>query len=373
MIVGVPKEIKNNEFRVGMVPAGAKAFIAAGHTVYIEKDAGLGSGFADAEYEQVGAQILPKAAEVYAKSDMIIKVKEPVSEEYALCHEGQILFTYFHFASYEPLTRAMLASKSTCIAYETIETKDRRLPLLMPMSEVAGRMSVQEGAKYLERPSGGRGVLLGGVPGVEPAEVVVIGGGIVGANAAKMAAGLGAKVTIFDVNVDRLRYLADVMPANVVTRVSNEISILEKLRTADLVVGAVLVTGAVAPKLVKKYMLKEMKPGSVIVDVAIDQGGCCETSKPTTHDEPTFEVDGVLHYCVANMPGAVSRTSTFALTNATLPYALKIANLGFPGCISEDNALRLGVNMVNGKITFKPVAEAFGMEADYCSLESLLL
>ncbi len=371
MIIGIPKEIKNNEFRVGMVPAGVKALVVAGHKVYVEARAGIGSGFMDDEYEKAGAEILPKAEDVFAKSEMIIKVKEPLESEYKLCRPGQLMFTYFHFASDKTLTEAMLASKSTCIAYETIELPGHQLPLLHPMSEVAGRMSIQEGAKYLEAPMGGRGVLLGGIPGVEPAEVVIIGGGMVGANAARMAAGLGARVTIFDISLPRLRYLADIMPPNVVTMMSNEWSILEKLRHADLVVGAVLVTGAVTPKLVKKYMLKEMKPGSVLVDVAIDQGGCCETSHATTHDNPIYVVDGVVHYCVANMPGALSRTATIGLTNATLPYALKIANKGFPECIKDDKALALGVNMVDGKVTFEPVAKAFDLP--YTSLESLKL
>jgi len=369
MFIGVPKEIKNNEFRVGMVPAGIKALVAASHTVYVEKGAGLGSGFADSEYEQAGAQILETAKDVFDKSEMIIKVKEPLKAEYGLCRPGQILFTYFHFAASKPLTDAMMAAKSTCIAYETIQTLDRHLPLLEPMSEVAGRMSIQEGAKYLEKPMGGRGVLLGGVPGVEPAEVVIIGGGIVGQNAARMAAGLGARVTIFDISIPRLRYLSEIMPPNVVTMMSNEHNIVEKLRTADLVIGAVLVTGAITPKLIRKYMLKEMKQGAVIVDVAIDQGGCCETSHPTTHDNPVYELDGIVHYAVANIPGAVSRTSTLALTNATLPYALKIANQGFPQCAKTDKALALGVNMTDGKITFKPVADAFGLA--YTSLEEL--
>ncbi|MBX7243913.1 MAG: alanine dehydrogenase [Candidatus Sumerlaeaceae bacterium] len=359
MIIGVPREIKNNEFRVGMVPAGVRQLARAGHTLLVEKHAGEGSGITDEEYIEAGAKIIPTAAEVYGAADMIVKVKEPLPVEYKLIKPFQIVFTYFHFASSQELTDGMLERRCISVAYETIETPDRKLPLLTPMSEVAGRMSIQEGAKYLEKPQKGRGILLSGVPGVAPAEVLVIGGGVVGANAARIAAGLGAMVTILDVNLDRLRYLADIMPANVTTVMSNEFNIRKRLRDADLVVGAVLVTGARAPQLITRDMLKDMKPGAVIVDVAIDQGGCVETARPTTHEDPVYIVDGVVHYCVANMPGAVGRTSTYALTNVTLPYAMKIAELGFPKFCMDDPALALGVNTVDGKITYRPVAEAF--------------
>lgn len=369
MIVGVPKEVKNNEYRVGMVPAGVRTLIKAGHTVLIEKSAGEGSGISDQEYSQAGAETVAGAAEVFGRAELIVKVKEPLAQEFPLIRKGQLVFTYFHFASSRELTDSMLATGATCIAYETIALADGRLPLLTPMSEVAGRMSIQEGAKYLEKPMKGRGILLSGVPGVSPAEVVIIGGGIVGANAARVAAGLGAQVTILDVSLDRLRYLADIMPPNVITLMSNEYNIRRRLKSADLVVGAVLVVGARAPKLITRDMLKDMKPGAVIVDVAIDQGGCIETSHPTTHDDPIFIVDGVVHYCVANMPGAVGRTSTYALTNVTLPYAVTIANKGFPGFALDDRPLALGVNMVGGKITYQPVAEAFGL-GGFCSLDS---
>jgi alanine dehydrogenase len=360
MIIGVPSEIKNNEYRVGMVPAGVKQLGNNGHTVLVQNDAGEGSGIVNEEYISAGAEIVQSADEIYARAEMIIKVKEPLPNEYNLIRKGQILFTYFHFASSIELTEAMMRQEATCVAYETIETPDGRLPLLTPMSEVAGRMSIQEGAKFLEKPQKGRGILLSGVPGVEPAEVLVIGGGIVGANAARIASGLDARVTILDISLDRLRYLADIMPPNVVTLMSNEYNIRAKLKTADLVVGAVLVTGARAPMLVTRDMLKDMKQGAVIVDVAIDQGGCVETSHATTHADPIYIVDGVVHYCVANMPGAVGRTSTYALTNVTMPYAIKIANRGFPDFAVEDKSLASGVNMVDGKITYKPVAEAFG-------------
>ena len=316
MIIGVPKEIKNNENRVAVTPGGVQEFVKHGHTVYVQHTAGNGSGFSDDQYKQAGAQILDTIEEVYAIAEMIVKVKEPIESEYALIRENQLLFTYFHFASYEPLTQAMIKSRSICLAYETVEV-NRTLPLLVPMSEVAGRMSIQEGAKYLEKPMGGLGILLGGVPGVKPANVIVLGGGIVGTQAAKMAAGMGADVTIMDVNLNRLRQLDDIMAANVKTQYSSEYNIREAVKTADLVIGGVLIPGAKAPKLITKDMLSTMKPGSVIVDVAIDQGGCFETSKPTTHAEPTYVVDGVVHYCVANMPGAVPHTSTLVLTNAT--------------------------------------------------------
>lgn len=359
MIIGVPREVKNNEFRVGMVPAGVRDLVTGGHQVLVEAQAGDGSGITDEEYIQAGAAIVPHAEEIYTRSEMIVKVKEPLPEEYALIRPGQIVFTYFHFASSEELTNAMLERRAISVAYETIQTPDGRLPLLTPMSEVAGRMSIQEGAKYLEKPQKGRGILLSGVPGVEPAEIVVIGGGIVGSNAARIAAGLGARVTILDVSLDRLRYLADIMPPNVVTLMSNEYNIRKAIQQADLVVGAVLVTGARAPRLITRDMLKLMKPGAVIVDVAIDQGGCVETARPTTHADPIYIVDGIVHYCVTNMPGAVGRTSTYALTNVTLPYAAKIAEFGFPDFAREDPALASGVNTADGKLTYKSVAEAF--------------
>jgi alanine dehydrogenase len=361
MIIGVPKEIKNNENRVALTPAGTAEFVKAGHTVYVQSTAGDGSGFSDEEYRSAGAEILPDIESTYAKAEMIIKVKEPIEKEYPLIKENQLVFTYFHFASYEPLTHAMIKSKAVCLAYETVEKADRSLPLLIPMSEVAGRMAIQQGAKYLEKPLKGRGILLGGVPGVLPAKVLVIGGGIVGTHAAKMAAGFGADVTIMDVNVQRLRYLADVMPANVRTLVSNEYTIRELVQTHDLIVGAVLIPGAKAPHLVTRDMLKLMKPGTVVVDVAVDQGGCIETCKPTTHEDPTYIIDDVVHYCVANMPGAVPYTSTLALTNATLPYALQLANKGWQRACRESNELKLGLNIVNGKVVYKGVADAFNL------------
>jgi alanine dehydrogenase len=362
MIIGIPKEIKNNEFRVAIVPAGVRQLHKQGHTVLVESRAGEGSGITDQEYSEAGAEIVSAAADIFARADMIMKVKEPLPGEYDMIRPGQIVFTYFHFAGSLELTEAMRKSHAICIAYETITTADGKLPLLTPMSEVAGRMSIQEGAKYLEKPQKGRGILLAGVPGVEPADVVIIGGGIVGANAAKIAAGLGARVTILDVSLDRLRYLSDIMPPNVVTVMSNEYNIRQHIAQADLVIGAVLVVGARAPRLITRDMLSTMKPGAVIVDVAIDQGGCVETSHPTTHADPVFVVDGIVHYCVANMPGAVGRTSTYALTNVTLPYAEKIARLGFPAFAEADKALAAGVNVVDGKVTFKPVAETFGMK-----------
>ncbi len=370
MIIGVPKEIKNNENRVALTPAGASELVKHGHTVYVQHTAGNGSGFSDEEYVSAGAKILPSIEEVYGIAEMIIKVKEPIEQEYALIRENQLLFTYFHFASYEPLTHAMIKSGAVCLAYETVEKSDRSLPLLVPMSEVAGRMSIQEGAKYLEKPMGGRGILLGGVPGVKPAEVVVLGGGIVGTQAAKMAAGLGANVTIMDISLARLRQLDDIMPANVDTLISNEYNIKNAVKTADLVIGGVLIPGAKAPKLITRAMLPTMKKGAVIVDVAIDQGGCFETSKPTTHAEPVYEVDGVMHYCVANMPGAVPYTSTLALTNATLPYAVQLANKGWKQACKDSNELTLGLNVINGKVVYKGVSEAFNLE--YTHVESFL-
>jgi len=362
MKIGVPKEIKTNENRIALVPAGAEAMVGAGHSVLVETGAGLGSGFSDEDFTSVGAVIAPDADTVWRESEMIMKVKEPIKVEWPRMRRGQLLFTYFHFAADEELTRAHLASGATCVAYETVELPTRELPLLTPMSEVAGRMAVQEGAKYLEKLYGGRGVLLGGVPGVAPAKVVILGGGIVGINAAKMAAGMGAKVVILDISLERLRYLSDVMPANVQLIHSNRHNILEQIATADLVVGGVLIPGAKAPKLVRRADLSTMRPGSVIVDVAIDQGGCVETIHATTHENPTYVVDGVIHYGVANMPGGVPRTSTLALTNATLPYALQLANKGWKRALKENPALLKGLNIVDGKVTYAGVAEAFGME-----------
>jgi len=362
MLIGVPKEIKANENRVALLPVGAQTLIKNGHKVVVETNAGAGSGFSDEDYKTVGAEIAKSPKEVFSAAEMIMKVKEPIEPEYNLIRAGQILFTYFHFAANKELTEAMIKAKGICLAYETVQREDRSLPLLIPMSEVAGRMAPQEGAKYLEKAMGGRGILLGGVPGTGPAEVMVLGGGIVGTNAAKIAAGFGAKVTIFDNNLYRLRYLDDVMPANVTTMMSNEYYIRAGLSKADLVIGAVLIPGTKAPKLVTKDMLKLMKEGSVIVDVSVDQGGCIETCKPTTHEHPTFVVEGVLHYCVANMPGAVPHTSTLALTNATLPYAVEIANKGYEKAITTNPEIKLGLNMIDGKITYKGVADAFGFE-----------
>ncbi|MBK8006252.1 MAG: alanine dehydrogenase [Gemmatimonadetes bacterium] len=361
MIIGVPKEIKTNENRIALVPAGAEAFTTRGHTVYIEQGAGLGSGFPDEAYVAAGAKILPTADEVWAKADMIMKVKEPIAVEWPRMRKGQVIYTYFHFAAAEELTKAVIKSGAIAVAYETVQLPHGELPLLTPMSEVAGRMAVQEGAKYLEKVFGGSGVLLGGVPGVTPAEVTIIGGGVVGINAAKMAAGLGARVTILDISLERLRYLDDVLPANVTTLYSNRHNILESIKRADLVVGAVLLPGAKAPHLVKREDLKLMKPGSVIVDVAVDQGGCVETIKPTTHENPTYFVDGILHYAVANMPGGVPRTSTLALTNATLSYGLRLARDGWKKACKEDRALYLGLNVVEGKVVYPGVAEAFNL------------
>ena len=364
MKIGVPKEIKTNENRVALVPAGAVTLVEAGHTVIVEKGAGEGSGFSDDFYAKAGARIAPDAATVWKEAEMIMKVKEPIEREWPHMRDGQTIFTYFHFAADEKLTKAHVASGATCIAYETVELASRELPLLTPMSEVAGRMAVQEGAKYLEKIFGGRGVLLGGVPGVLPAKVVILGGGVVGINAAKMAAGLGAHVVILDLSLERLRYLSDVMPANVQLLHSNRFAILEQITDADLVIGGVLVPGAKAPKLIRREDLRTMQPGSVIVDVAVDQGGCVETIKPTTHENPTYVVDGVIHYGVANMPGAVPRTSTFALTNATLPYALQLANKGWKQALRDNAALLKGLNMVGGKVTYPAVGDAFGMSVE---------
>ncbi len=368
MIIGIPKEIKNNENRVAMTPAGVQEMTRRGHKVYVQATAGVNSGFTDDAYRAVGAEILPTIEEVYATAEMIVKVKEPIAPEYKLVRAGQLLFTYFHFASSEPLTRAMIDSGAVCCAYETVERADRSLPLLTPMSEVAGRMATQEGCYFLEKPRGGKGVLLGGVPGVKPARVFVIGAGVVGTAAARMAAGLGADVTICDISLPRLTYLADVMPRNVKTLMSSEYNIREELRHADLVIGSVLIPGAKAPKIVTRDMLQLMEPGTVLVDVAIDQGGCFETSRPTTHEDPVYYVDGILHYCVANIPGAVPRTSTLALTNATLPYAIQLADKGWRRAAQENPELALGLNVVEGKVVYKPVAEAWGLNYEPLAL-----
>jgi alanine dehydrogenase len=362
MKIGVPIEIKNNENRVGMTPSGVFELTKRNHTVYVQKDAGFGSGFFDKDYLDAGATMLDTIEEVYDVADMIVKVKEPIEQEYSLIKANQIVFTYFHFASSEALTMAMINSNSICIAYETVEDEDGSLPLLIPMSEVAGRMSIQQGAKYLEKPIKGRGVLLGGVPGVPPGKVLVLGAGIVGIQAAKMAAGLGAHVTIMDINMKQLRYVNDVMPNHVVTEFSNEYNIRKRIKDADLIIGGVLLKGALAPKLITRDMLKEMRPGTVIVDVAVDQGGCFETTKPTTHEEPTYIIDDVVHYSVANMPGAVPYTSTMALTNVTLPYIIKLANEGWKKACEQSAPLSKGLNIVNGKIVYKEIAEAFDLE-----------
>jgi len=364
MKIGVPKEIKNNESRVGMTPAGVFELTKKNHIVYVQKDAGFGSGFFDKDYKDVGATVLETIEEVYAVADMIVKVKEPIAEEYPLIKPHHVVFTYFHFASSEPLTKAMLKSKAVCIAYETVEETDGSLPLLTPMSEVAGRMAIQQGAKYLEKPIKGRGVLLGGVPGVPPGKVLVLGAGVVGIQAAKMAAGLGAHVTVMDINMKQLRYVNDVMPPHVVTEFSSEYNIRKRIKDHDLIIGGVLVKGAKAPKLITRDMLKEMRPGTVLVDVAVDQGGCMETTKATTHEDPTFIIDDVVHYCVANMPGAVPYTSTLALTNVTLPYVLRLANQGWEKACEKDEMLAKGLNIVNGKIVYEEIAEAFNWAID---------
>ncbi|MCH5241064.1 MAG: alanine dehydrogenase [Muribaculaceae bacterium] len=368
MKIGIPKEIKNNENRVGATPAGVSELVRNGHEVYVQHTAGEGSGFADEEYEKAGAKILPTIEDVYAIGEMIIKVKEPIEPEYKLVKKGQVLFTYFHFASDLALTEAMIKAGAVCIAYETVKGRDNSLPLLIPMSEVAGRMSVQEGARFLEKPQGGKGILLGGVPGVKPAKVLVLGAGVVGRNAALMAAGLGADVTICDISLPALRHCADVMPKNVKTLYSNRHNIETELPTTDLVISSVLIPGAKAPHLITKDMLPLLKKGSVVVDVAIDQGGSLDTSKPTTHTEPTYVVDGVVHYAVANIPGAVPFTSTLALTNATMPYAVKLANLGWIEACKQDKGLAEGVNMVDGKVTYKAVAEAWDLPYSPLSL-----
>jgi alanine dehydrogenase len=362
MIIGVPKEIKSNENRVALIPAAAEALSQVGHQVLVERNAGSGSGFADDAYVAAGAKMVADAGDIWRRSDMIVKVKEPIEVEWPHMRAGQVIFTYFHFAASEPLTRAVVASGAIAVAYETVQLPSGDLPLLIPMSEVAGRMAVQEGAKYLERFFGGRGILLGGVPGVEPGRVVVLGGGIVGSHAARLAAGLGAQVVILDVSLERLRYLAEVMPANVQLLYSNRHNVVEQLSQADLLVGAILLPGAKAPHLVRREDLKRMKEGAVIVDVAVDQGGCVETIHATTHDDPIYVVDGVIHYGVANMPGAVPRTSTLALTNATFPYAIALAGKGWERACRDDRALALGLNVVGGKVTYPGVAEAFGLE-----------
>lgn len=361
MIIGVPKEIKTHENRVAIQPGGVVQLKRNGHEVLIEKSAGVGSGFSDQQYIDAGAKIIDDVEEVWKRAEMIMKVKEPIAVEYPRMREGQIIFTYFHFAAEEALTKAVVESKSIAIAYETVEKADRSLPLLIPMSEVAGRMAAQEGAVYLEKPKGGRGVLMGGIPGVPPANVLVLGGGIVGVNAAKIAAGMGANTTIMDISMPKLRYLDDVMEKNVTTMYSSEANIRKMLPHVDMVIGAVLIPGAKAPHLITRDMLKLMKPGTVIVDVAIDQGGCFETSKPTTHQDPVYEVDGIVHYCVANMPGAVPFTSTMGLTNVTLPYAVQLANKGWKQALKDDPELLKGLNITDGSIVYKDVAEAFDM------------
>jgi alanine dehydrogenase len=362
MIVGIPKEVKDDEYRVAMLPVGVEELVSRGHRVLIQAGAGLGSGLADHDYLQAGAELASTGAEIYQNADLIVKVKEPMRSEWPLIRAGQAIFTYFHFAADRALTEAMIASGSSCLAYETLRDAQGRLPLLTPMSEVAGRMSIQEGAKFLERPQMGRGILLGGVPGVAPAHITILGGGVVGTNAARIASGFRADVAILDVNLDRLRYLDDVMPPNVNALFSDRHTIRDQLRRADLVIGSVLIPGAKAPYLVKKEDLKLMKPGSVIIDVAIDQGGCVETSRPTTHQHPTYMVDDVVHYCVTNMPGAVGRTSTFALCNVTLPWVVQLADHGVEKCIAKSAPLRDSLNVHRGKVTNQAVAQTFDME-----------
>ncbi len=359
MIIGCPKEIKNNENRVALTPGGALELVRRGHTVLVQTNAGVNSGYTDEEYVEAGAEIVADIESVYGRAETIVKVKEPIESEYPLIRENQLVFTYFHFASSQPLTEAMVKSKAICLAYETVEGPNGSLPLLIPMSEVAGRMSIQEGAKYLEKPAGGRGILLGGVPGVPPARVLILGAGIVGTEAAKMAAGLHANVTIMDINLERLRHLANVLPANVTLVFSNEYNIRRELPRTDLVIGAVLIPGAKAPHLITRQMLTEMREGTVVIDVAVDQGGCIETCHPTTHEDPTYTIDGVIHYCVANMPGAVPFTSTLALTNATFPYLMQIAEKGWERATEENSGLKAGLNIVKGEIVYREVAEAF--------------
>jgi len=361
MIIGVPKEIKPYEYRVALLPVGTETLVKAGHRVIIQDDAGIGSGVSNDEYQEVGAEIVKTLAEVYSSADIMVKVKEPMPEEYEHIRQGLVIFTYFHFAANEKLMHEMIERKPICIAYETIQEDDGSLPLLTPMSEVAGRMAIQEGAKYLEKPMMGRGILLGGVPGVAPAKVVIVGGGIVGTNAAKVAAAFGAQVVIMDINMDRLRYLDDIMPKNVVTLMSNAHNIRDEIKEADLLIGAVLVPGSRTPSLITRDMVAAMKPGAVIVDVSVDQGGCVETTRPTTHHEPTFLEYGVVHYCVTNIPGAVGRTSTYALTNVTLPYVLQLANKGWKRAIKENKALLRGLNIAYGKISFKAIADTYNL------------
>ncbi len=362
MIVGVPREIKSDEYRVAMLPVGVEMLCQSGHRVLFQSGAGIGSGIPDQDYRSSGAEIVDTAEEIFTYADLIVKVKEPLEPEWGMLRREQILFTYCHFAADEKLTREVLATGVTAVAYETLRGPKGKLPLLTPMSEVAGRMSVQEGAKYLERPQEGRGILLGGVPGVAPAHIVILGGGVVGKNAAQIAAGFQADVNILDVNVDRLRYLEDIMPANVNTLYSDRHNIIEQISRADLVIGSVLIPGARAPKLVTQNDLRRMKPGAVIVDVAVDQGGCFESTHPTTHSDPTYIVDGVVHYCVANMPGAVGRTSTYALCNVTFPYVMKIAQKGLLEAVSDDDGFAEAINMYAGHLTNRAVAETFGME-----------
>ena len=361
MIIGIPKEIKESEHRVGMTPSGIQTLIQNGHVVYVQNSAGHGSGYTDKDYSDIGANLLENIEDIYDISEMIIKVKEPLKKEYPLIKEGQIIYTYFHFASSLELTKAMIDSKSVCIAYETVENSDRSLPLLTPMSEVAGRMAAQQGAKFLEKHQKGCGILLGGVPGVSPAKAVVLGGGVVGTQSAKMLAGLGADVTILDISIDRLRELDDIMPKNVKTKFSNQYNVKQEIQNAHLVIGAVLIAGAKAPNLITKDMLKDLRKGTVLVDVAVDQGGCFETTKPTTHSSPTYIIDDVLHYSVANMPGAVPMTSTEALTNATIAYAIEIANKGWKKACNENEPLKKGLNIINGDIVYKAVADAFDL------------
>ena len=368
MIIGIPKEIKNNENRVGMTPAGVSELCKKGHSVFVQHTAGMGSGFSDNEYLTAGAVILPTIEEVYATAEMIIKVKEPIKPEYGLIKEGQLLFTYFHFASDEELTHAMIKSGAVCLAYETVRKEDGSLPLLIPMSEVAGRMAVQEGARFLEKPQGGKGILLGGVPGVKPAKVLILGGGVVGTHSALLAAGAGADVTIADISLPRLRYLSEILPKNIKTLYSSEHNIKEELPSTNLIIGSILIPGDKAPHLITKEMLKMMQPGTVMVDVAIDQGGCFETSHATSHSEPVYTVDGVVHYAVANIPGAVPYTSTLALTNATLPYALFLADKGWQRACKESSALFAGLNVVGGKVTFKAVADVYGLKYEPITL-----
>lgn len=370
MIIGVPREIKNNEYRVALVPAGVRLLVEKGHHVLVEKAAGEGSGISDDEYHRAGAETKETAKDVFSEAEMVLKVKEPLPEEYELFHEGQILFTYLHLAPAPELTRALLRNKVIGIAYETVQLPDGSLPLLEPMSEIAGKLAIQIGAYYLQKESGGSGILLGGVPGIKAGNVTVIGGGIVGMNAARVALGIGASVTIIDTNIARLRYLEDILSGKLVTLASNKTNIENAVAEADLIVGAILTPGARAEKLITRDMLIKMRKGSVIVDVAVDQGGCCETSRPTTHDKPVFTVDGVLHYCVSNIPSAVSRSATFALTNATLPYALKLANMGYEQALLSDGALRKGCNVFKGDLVYQHVAESLGLA--YTPLDDLL-